>query len=72
MISRMELFNKHQDHNESIRSFGARISGRADTYKYIINCTAVGCTQEVSYKDHILRDILIRGVADQDIRLDIL
>ena len=72
MISRMELFNMHQDHNESIRSFGARIRGRADTCKYIINCTAVGCTQEVSYKDHILRDILIRGVADQDIRLDIL
>ena len=59
MISRMELFNMHQDHNESIRSFGARIRGRADTCKYIINCTAVGCAQEVSYKDHILRDILI-------------
>ena len=35
MIARMELFNMRQDHNESIRSFGARIRGQADTCKYI-------------------------------------
>ena len=70
MVARVELHDMRQDRDETIRSFGARIRGQANVCKYIIPCTA--CNEEVSYTDEILRDVLIRGVADPEIRLDLL
>ena len=72
MIARVELFNMQQDHDELVRAFGAKIRGQANTCKYTIQCTSEDCTQEINYTDHILRDVLIRGVSDPDIRLDLL
>ena len=70
MVARVALSNLHQDHDESVRSFCARLKGQASVCKYIIPCT--GCNQEVDYTQQILRDVLSRGIADPDIQLELL
>jgi len=70
MVARVSLHEMRQDHDEPIRSFGARIRGQATVCKLLLNCSAYNT--EVNYTDQILRDVLIRGIADHDIQLDIL
>ena len=70
MVARVALNNLHQDHDESIRSFCARLKGQACVCKYVVACTC--CNQEVNYTSQILRDVLIRGIADSDIQLELL
>ena len=41
MVSRVILHNMHQDHDEGIRNFAARLSGQADMCKFVENCTWV-------------------------------
>ena len=72
LLARVELYNMRQDAGEEIRLFGARIRGQANLCKFVTPCPAADCQQEVNYMDHILRDVLIRGISDPDIRLDIL
>ena len=70
MVARVALNNMHQDHDEPIRSFSARLKGQAGVCKYITPCP--GCDREVDYTEQILRDVLSRGVADPDIQLELL
>ena len=72
LLARVELYNMRQDAGEEIRIFGARIRGQANLRKFTIPCSVPGCAQEVNYMDQILRDVLILGIADQDIRLNVL
>ncbi len=64
----LELYCKHkmcQDRDETIRSFGARIRGQADICKYVTKCP--GCDANVNYTQQIMRDVVTKGIADQDI-----
>ena len=70
MVSRVTLHNMHQDHDEPIRNFGARIRGQAKICKYSTECPS--CKKDVSFMDEILRDVLIRGIADQEIQMEVL
>ncbi len=70
MVARVALYEMRQDHDETIRSFGARIQGQAGVCKYMLDCPS--CHTEVSYINHILRDVLTRGIADPKIQLDLL
>jgi len=70
MVSRVTLNNMRQDQEESIRSFGARLRGQASVCKYQVECT--GCQNNIDYTEAILRDVLCRGIADQDIQLELL
>ena len=70
MVARVTLFEMKQDRDEPIRSFGARLRGQANVCKYTVSCPS--CDEEVNYTNQILRDALTRGVADQDIQLDLL
>ena len=70
MVARVTLHEMRQDHSEPIRSFGARIQGQATICKFILPCAS--CSAEVNYTDQILRDVLVRGIADHEIQLDIL
>lgn len=72
MVARVTLHNMRQDRDEAIRSFGARIKGQAGICKYTTKCTADDCEADVDYTDAILRDVLARGIADQEIQLDLL
>ena len=70
MVSRVTLHNMHQDRDEPIRNFGARIRGQAKICKYNTECPS--CKKDVSFMEEILRDVLIRGIADQEIQMEVL
>ena len=71
MVARVALSNMRQGHEEPIRLFHARLKGQADTCKYEMTCTNVGCNQ-VNFTEEILRDVIARGIADQEIQLNLL
>ena len=70
MVARVELHNFKQHHDESIRSFGARIKGQANVCKYILSCPS--CNHDVNYTNDIIKDVIIKGIYDQEIQLDLL
>ena len=72
MVSRNILWNMQQDHNERIRTFGARLRGQAGMCNLTVKCCKEGCEQINSFMDQIIRDVLICGVSNYEIRLAIL
>ena len=70
MVARAALYNMKQDREESVRAFCARIRGQANTCKFSTPCPS--CNTDVCYTDTMIRDVLSRGLADQDIQLDLL
>ena len=70
MVARVQLHNKCQDHDKTIRSFGARLRSQAGVCKFLVKCP--GCDADVNYTEAILRDVLTLGIADTEIQLDLL
>ena len=64
MVAKVALHKMRQDHDELIRSFSARVRGQAGVCKYLMNCI---CSQEIRYSQHILRDVVVRGLVDSKI-----
>ena len=69
VVARVTLNSMHQDSDETICSFGARLRGKASVCKYMINCP--DCHREVNYIEPILRDALCPGIEDSKIQLDL-
>ena len=69
MVSRVVLNNIQQQANEGIRNFTARVKGQADLCQFTQKCT---CTNTVRYTDEMVRDVIIRGLYDQDTQRDVL
>ena len=68
-VTRAELVQMHQERDESFRAFAARVRGKAETCNYTTECS---CQLDVNFTDIIIRDVLIAGIADMDIRREIL
>ena len=68
-VMRAGLVCMQQDRDESFRAFAARVRGKAETCAYITKCT---CLREVDFTDSIIRDVLMVGIADLDIRREVL
>lgn len=66
MVARVALHNMKQDRDEPIRSFGARVRGQANICDLTVKCTAAGCEANVDYTHITIRDIVLKGLADQD------
>ena len=69
MVAWLKLQQMRQDRDEPVRAFSARIKGQAGVCQYSVQCE---CGAQVSYSDPMIRDTLIVGLADDDIRLDVL
>ncbi|GFO25984.1 enzymatic polyprotein [Plakobranchus ocellatus] len=69
MVARVQLQQMRQDRDEPIRAFAARLRGQAGVCNFSIKCP---CGTYVDYSDVMVRDILIKGLSDEEIRLDIL
>ncbi|KAL8569022.1 hypothetical protein ACOMHN_048270 [Nucella lapillus] len=69
MVARVHLNQMRQDRDEPIRAFSARLRGQANVCNYKLQCE---CTRELDYSDVMVRDALILGLADEEIRLDVL
>jgi len=68
-VTRSELMCMKQDRDEQLRSFAARVRGKVETCGYTTKCT---CTLDEDFTDCIIRDVLISGINDNDIRREIL
>ncbi|XP_051795794.1 uncharacterized protein LOC127531147 [Acanthochromis polyacanthus] len=68
-VLRTELLQLHQEREETFRAFAARVRGKAETCAFHTACV---CGRDVDYSDHIVRDVLINGIYDTDIRRETL
>ena len=73
MVARVKLQSYHQEREESVRSFVARLRGQAGVCNFS-KSKRCQCAENVTvdYSDDMVRDALIRGLEDEDIRLHIL
>ena len=53
----------------NVQSFSARLRGQAGVSNFKVECS---CSNQVDYSDIMIRDALIKGLADDEICLDIL
>ena len=71
-ILRSELLEMKQHRDEAFRKFASRVRGKAETCEYEVNVTCE-CTKvnRVNFTDHIMRDVLLAGIYDPDIRREL-
>ena len=68
-VLRSDLMRMRQVRDEPFCAFAARVRGKADTCAFTIDCT---CGLKVNYTDHMIRDTLPNGIADDEICPEIL
>lgn len=69
-IARSALHEMRQDREEPVRAFGARLRGQASECNFVIPCT--NCGHRVNFSEVYVGDALCRGLADPEIRQDLL
>ena len=72
MVARVQLQQMRQDRDETVRAFAARLRGQAGVCNFSVKCASDTCQAITNYSDIMVRDVLIRGLNDEEIRLDIL
>ena len=70
MVARVALYVMHQDRNAPVRTFAARGRGQARTCKFIQDCPQFSTA--VDFADTLIRDVVNRGLDDQEIQQDLL
>ena len=70
MVAPVALHDMHQDRDEPVRSFCARLMGQANICNYSVECP--DCKKDVSCTNHIVSDCITRCLSDDDICLDVL
>ena len=68
-VLRTELLQLRQERDEPFRTFTAKVRGKAETCSYTTSCT---CGASVDYTDHVIRDFILNGLYDSDIRREVL
>ena len=72
LVHRLRLGKMTQAPGTPIRTFLAALKGQAALCKYTAKCKEPNCTHEYDYSSEIIRDNLIRGIADPEILSDVL
>lgn len=72
LVHRIRLNRMTQAPGTPIRSFLAQLKGQAALCKYTASCKQPGCDHEYDFSSEIIKDNLIRGIADPEILNDIL
>ena len=73
-VRRTQLLGLKQDHGETFREFYANVKAQAHVCKFAINCPNECCKDAaaIDYTPMVIKDILVSGIADNDIRKDVL
>ena len=71
-VRKTELFSMRQDRGQPIRSFAANVRGKAHTCSFSKKCGTPTCASPVDYTDDIVKYVLLAGVADEEIKRDVL
>ena len=77
MVARDVLSKMRQDRDEPVRVYSARLKGQARVCQFVIKCPCPSCPNHdacvgADYSDIVLRDQVVLGCADHDIKLDCL
>ena len=77
MVARDVLSKMRQDRDEPVRVYSARLKGQARVCQFVIKCQCPSCPNHdacvgADYSDIVVRDQVILGCADHDIKLDCL
>ena len=70
-VRRSNLLALRQADGENIRSFHARIKGKAVTCAYSVDCSSTTCTQVVDFKYAIIKEVLISGLSDEEVKMEV-
>ena len=71
-VRRAELLGTKQDHGESIRGYYAKLKGKAATCAYVMDCSKENCQQKNDFTDILVKDVLVTGLADDEVKKEIL
>ena len=71
-VKRAELLALRQDHGQTVRSFAAKVKGKAQICATSKQCTRENCTQVIDYTEDIVKYVVISGIVDEKIKKDIL
>lgn len=73
-VRRTKLLSLKQDHGQSFREFYANGKAQASTCDFPVKCGQTCCTEApaVDYTSLVVKDILVSGIADIEIRKDVL
>ena len=71
-VRRTDLLSLQQAQGENIKSFLAKVKGKAMTCGYTKKCPACDPVQMVDYTDEVIRDVLVHGLHDMEIRQEVL
>ena len=72
VVRRSDFLSIKQDLTKNTRSFAARLKGKASTCSYICKCPKDGCNLIIDFTEIILKDVMVTGLADEDIRKEVL
>ena len=77
MVARDILSKMRQDRDEPVRAYSARLKGQARVCQFTARCQCSSCPNHdacvgVDYSDIVVRDQVILGCADHEIKLDCL
>ena len=72
LVHRMKLNKMTQPPGTNIRTFLANLRGQASLCQYSVKCKEPGCTHTFDFRDEIIKDNLVRGIADPEILSDLL
>ena len=61
-----------QQSDEPIRAFAARVTNTADMCAMSIKCPNLTCTEDVVYRDHVVHQMIIHGMYNNNIRVRVL
>ena len=67
-IHMVHMWRMAQESSETIRAFAARITGKADLCEMNVPCPTLNCNTKVPFRDEVLLQVLLQGMADKDIR----
>ena len=71
-VRRTDFLSTHQDPGQSVRDFYADLKGKSETCPYSKKCSLTACTQVNDFTDIIVKDVLVAGLVDEDIKKDVL
>ena len=66
------LWKTVQQSDEQVRAFVARATATADMCNMEVPCPNTACQRNVSYRDHVVMQVIIHGLRDNDIRVRVL
>ena len=71
-INLRNLWKTVQQPDEPVRAFVARAMSTADMCSMEVECPNQTCKQRVPYRDHVVMQVIIHGLRDNDIRVRVL